>query len=91
MNKSDLAAKVYETIEGVTREQSAKIVSTVLDSIVNALKAGEPVAVQGFGTFKSVIAKARKGRNPITGEELVIPEVKRVKFVVSKTLKEAIQ
>ena len=46
------------------------------------------MSISGFGSFKVVQRKARKGRNPRTGEALQIPASKAVKFTPGKTLKE---
>ena len=54
------------------------------------LKQGDPVNISGFGSFKVVQRKARKGRNPRTGEEVQIPASKVVKFKPSKALKESL-
>ena len=54
------------------------------------MKAGEPITLVGFGTFKVVERKARKGRNPQTGEEIDIEASKAPKFTAGKALKEAV-
>jgi len=51
----------------------------------------EDVALTGFGTFKVVKRKARKGRNPYTGEEIKIKATKAPKFTLGKALKEAVK
>jgi len=53
-----------------------------------ALKKGDAVSISGFGSFKLVQRKARKGRNPRTGQGIQIPASKAVKFTASKALKE---
>ena len=62
----------------------------VFSSITKAMKAGEPVTLVGFGTFKVVERKARKGRNPQTGEEIDIEGSKAPQFTAGKALKEAV-
>ena len=59
--------------------------------IAKALEKGDSVSLIGFGTFKIVERKARKGRNPQTGEEIYIAESKVPKFVTAKALKEAVK
>ena len=56
-----------------------------------SLKNGDDVAVSGFGSFKVVQRKARKGRNPRTGKEIQIQASKSVKFTTGKALKDALQ
>ena len=55
-----------------------------------ALKKDDAVAISGFGSFKVVKRNARKGRNPRTGKELLIPASKAVKFTPGKALKESL-
>ena len=63
----------------------------VLSSITKALEKGDSVSLIGFGTFKVAERKARKGRNPQTGEEIYIAASKVPKFVAGKALKEAVK
>ncbi len=60
-------------------------------SEVEALGKGDKVSLIGFGTFKVAERKARKGRNPQTGEEIDIAASKVPKFVAGKALKEAVK
>ena len=75
MNKGDLINEV------------AKVVSTKKE----AQEAVDCVTVVGFGTFKVIKRKARKGRNPQTGEEIKIKASKAPKFTPGKSLKEAVK
>jgi DNA-binding protein HU-beta len=63
----------------------------VLSSITQSLKKGEDVTLTGFGSFKVVKRKARKGRNPYTGEEIKIKATKAPKFTAGKALKDAVK
>jgi nucleoid DNA-binding protein len=54
------------------------------------MKKNTPVTLVGFGTFKVNKRKARKGRNPATGEEIKITAKKVPKFVAGKSLKDAV-
>ena len=63
------------------------MVATVIEGFSSALSKGETIQLIGFGTFKVSDRKARKGRNPQTGEEIDIPEAKVVKFTAGKALK----
>ena len=63
----------------------------VLSSIVEALGKGDTISLIGFGTFKVVERKARKGRNPQTGEEIYIAASRVPKFVAGKALKEVVK
>ena len=89
MNKGDLINEVAKVVS--TKKEAQEAVDCVLSSITSAMKAGDTVALVGFGTFKVVERKARKGRNPQTGEEIDIKASKAPKFTPGKTLKEAVK
>jgi DNA-binding protein HU-beta len=90
MNTSDLIERVHETVPNLSKAQSKQAVQVTLEAIVTGLKAGEVVTLKGFGTFRTSVASARKGRNPITGETIDIPESTRVKFKPSQALKDTV-
>ena len=91
MNKTELIAKVQENID---IEVSKKDLTTILDGIIDTIKtnvaSGEKIAIAGFGSFETVERAARKGRNPKTSEEIMIPASKSPKFKVSKNFKDAV-
>ncbi|VAX30654.1 DNA-binding protein HU-beta [hydrothermal vent metagenome] len=89
MNKGELIEKVASVTES-SKAVAAKAVSTVFDTISKTLKKGENVTIVGFGTFSVVKQKARKGRNPITGESIKIKARKSPKFKAGKGLKEIV-
>lgn len=89
MNKSDLINEVAAVLS--TKKAAQDAVECVISSITRALKKGEDVALTGFGTFKVVKRKARKGRNPNTGETIKIKASKAPKFTPGKALKEAVK
>ncbi len=89
MNKGDLVNEVSKVVKSKKNAQAA--VDCVLLSITKALEKGESVSLVGFGTFKVVDRKARKGRNPQTGEEIYIAASKAPKFVAGRALKEAVK
>ena len=89
MNKSDLISEVAKVVG--TKKAAQDAVECMVSSITKALKKGENVALAGFGAFKVVKRKARKGRNPNTGEEIKIKATKAPKFTPGKALKEAVK
>jgi DNA-binding protein HU-beta len=89
MNKGDLVNEVSKVLKSKKDAQAA--VDVILSSITKALEKGESVSLIGFGTFKVAARKARKGRNPQTGEEIYIAASKVPKFVAGKSLKEAVK
>ena len=88
MNKGDLINEVAKVVS--TKKEAQEAVDCVFSSITKAMKTGDTVTLVGFGTFKVVDRKARKGRNPQTGEEIDIKASKAPKFSPGKALKEAV-
>ncbi len=89
MNKGDLINEVATIV--ATKKAAQEAVECVLSSITKSLKKGEDVTLTGFGSFKVVKRKARKGRNPYTGEEIKIKATKAPKFTPGKALKDAVK
>jgi nucleoid DNA-binding protein len=89
MNKGDLVNEVTK-VTG-TKKGAQAAVDCVFDSITKALKKKGTVTLVGFGTFKVNKTKARKGRNPQTGEEIKIKAKNVPKFVAGKALKDAVK
>ena len=87
MTKTELVSAVASSAE-MTKVDADKAVTAVLESIRDALVKGEKVSFTGFGTFEVRRREERKGRNPATGAELVIPAKNTVAFKAGKTLKE---
>ncbi len=88
MNKGDLINEVGKVVS--TNKEAHAAVDCVLSSISNALKKEDTVSLVGFGSFKAVKRKARKGRNPQTGEEINFKASKAPKFTSGQALKEAV-
>ena len=95
MNTKELAKKLQvqfeEIIEGkLNQEQSRAILDTVFSTISDALAKGEKVDVTGFGKFETKERPERNGRNPQSGEQIVIPASIVAKFKPSKALKDKV-
>ena len=90
MTKTDLIAKVAEQAE-LSKKDAEKAVTATIEAISAALVAGDKVQLVGFGTFEVRERAERKGRNPRTGEECLIPASRVVKFTPGKALKEAVK
>lgn len=86
----DIAAVVKEN-HNLNQTQALAIVKDVFGAVADALVAGEDVQVTNFGTFKPHTRAERKGRNPQTGEELLIPATKTASFKLGKQLRDAIK
>lgn len=88
MTKSELSVQLAEVV-GLTQVQAEKAVATMLETITAALKAGDRVALAGFGIFETRSRAARKGVNPQTRQEITIPAATIPVFKPSKVLKDA--
>ena len=89
MNKKELASMVAEKAN-ITQKEADKAVSAMLSSVEEALTKGDKIQLVGFGNFESKTRKAREGRNPKTGETIIIPAGRVPVFKAGKTLKEAV-
>ena len=89
MNKGDLVNEVAKVVS--TKKEAQAAVDCVIASITKSLKKKNAVTLVGFGTFKVDKRKARKGRNPQTGEVIKIKAKKVPKFVPGKALKDAVK
>jgi DNA-binding protein HU-beta len=88
MNKADLINEI-ENVLG-TREAAENAVDCFVTTITKVMKKRQPISLAGFGTFKVDDRKARKGRNPRTGESIEIAARAVPKFVPAKALKDAV-
>ena len=86
MNKRELIARIVKDTR-VSKSLATKMVAATLATITKSLKKGETVTLVGFGTFRTAVRKARKGRNPLTGGTIRIPRRKIVRFSAGKALK----
>ena len=84
MTKADIARVVYERHGGISNQEAARLVEVILDSIKHRLGTGEKVQITGFGTFMIRQKRERRGRNPQTGEEMLIRPRRSVVFKPSK-------
>jgi nucleoid DNA-binding protein len=88
MNKADLIEEVAKVVN--TKKEAQAAVDCVLATISKALKKKDAVTLIGFGTFKVTKRKARKGRNPQTGEVIKLKAKNVPKFVPGKALKDTV-
>lgn len=88
LGKSEIARTVAEKT-GLSGAKAAQAVNAVVDAITEGVQSGEEVRLMGFGSFKVAETKERRGRNPRTGEPIVIPAGKRLSFAPGTRLLEA--
>ena len=89
MTKIDIVQNVYEKL-GFSKKDSAIMVEAILDVIKENLAHGEKIKVSGFGSFIVREKKARRGRNPQTGDEIEISARKVLTFKPSQVLRKAL-
>ena len=89
LNKQELVANVAEQAS-LTKKDAEKAVNAVFEAIKSALSEGDRIQLIGFGTFEVKDRKARKGRNPQSGEEIDIPASKTPVFKAGKALKDSV-
>ncbi|MCI8603792.1 MAG: HU family DNA-binding protein [Ruminiclostridium sp.] len=89
MTKAELVSAIAEKTE-LTKKDSEKALAAVVDSITEALKKGDKVALVGFGTFEVRTRAARQGINPQTKKKINIPATKVPAFKAGKALKEVV-
>ena len=90
MTKAELIDKMAKDA-GISKAAANKALDSFIGSITTALKKKDgKITLVGFGTFSKVRRKARKGRNPATGEEIKIKASNSVRFKPGKALKDSI-
>ena len=89
MNKSELITSMAEKAE-LSKKDAEKALNAFTDSVEEALVKGDKVQLVGFGSFEVRERAERKGRNPQTKSEIVIPASKAPVFKVGKALKDSI-
>lgn len=89
VTRADLSEAVYQEV-GLSRNDSAALVETILNEMVEALTRGETVKISSFGSFSVRQKGQRIGRNPKTGEEVPILPRKVLVFRASHVLKNKI-
>lgn len=87
--RMDLTEAVYREV-GLSRNESADLVESILSHVSDALVRGEQVKISSFGTFQVRQKGARMGRNPKTGEEVPIDPRRVLVFRPSHILKDRI-
>lgn len=89
MNKSELVDAIASSAD-LPKAKAARALDAMTQSIGDALKDGDQVALVGFGTFSVKERAARSGRNPQTGEAIQIKASKAPSFKAGKALKDAV-
>ena len=89
MTKAELVDEIAQEAD-LTRKHSEVIVDAVFSSIVEALQGGDKIELRGFGSFRVRHRASRTGRNPKTGDSVLVPAKKVPYFKPGKELRELI-
>lgn len=89
MSRQDLVAAMADKT-GLSKKDAEKAVKAFMDVVSEELVKGGKVQLVGFGTFEVAERAAREGRNPRSGETMMIPASKMPKFKAGKALKDAV-
>ena len=87
LTKADLVQKVYKTHDNLTKAQATQAVEALLSTMKNCLSGGEELLISGFGKFNVKDKNARRGRNPQTGQELILDPRRVITFKPSGLLR----
>ncbi len=89
MNKGELVDRIAQKAT-VTKKQADAVLSAAIDTIMEAVSEGDKVTLVGFGSFERRHRKEREGRNPKTGDKMVIPETEVPAFSAGKLFKDRV-
>ena len=87
MKKKDLVESIAKQCD-ISKTTASDAIDIIFQSITDAINNDEKVDIKGFGSFNIIDSKARKGRNPHTGEEIEIKASRVPTFKASKSLKD---
>ncbi len=90
MTKADIVQAVYSQLGGFSKKEAADLVDQVFDAMKETLGRGEKIKISGFGNFVLRDKRQRQGRNPQTGEPIVITARRVLNFKASQLLKQAL-
>ncbi|MDD2389945.1 MAG: integration host factor subunit alpha [Desulfobacterales bacterium] len=88
LTKNEIVAQVHEM--GFTQKKSVDIIESLLEIIKRTLQQGEDILISGFGKFCIKSKRKRRGRNPATGDDLMLKEKTVVTFKCSGRLRDTI-
>jgi integration host factor subunit alpha len=90
MTKADIVQAVYTKLGGFSKKESADLVDLVFETMKETLGRGEKIKISGFGNFVLRDKRERQGRNPQTGDPIVITARRVLNFKASQLLKQAL-
>ena len=88
LTKNDLVGSIHEL--GFTKRKSVELVETLIEILKSTLERQEDILISGFGKFCVREKQPRRGRNPATGKDLILPERRVITFKCSGKLRDKI-
>ena len=89
MTKAEIVERIYEKV-GFSKKEASEVVEAIFEIVKGRLEKGEKVKISGFGNFVVHQKRPRKGRNPQTGDEIIISGRRVLSFKPSQVLKKTI-
>ncbi len=90
MTKAEIVQAIYNRLGGFSKKEAADLVDLVFDTMKETLARGEKIKISGFGNFVLRDKRQRQGRNPQTGEPMMITERRVLNFKASNILKQGL-
>ena len=90
VNKKEFADRMAEK-GGIKKKDAMKGLEMFIETLMDCMSNNERVMLKGFGRFEMKTAKKKIGRNPQTGQQVIIPEHEKIKFVASEGLADRIK
>ncbi|MBI1889749.1 MAG: integration host factor subunit beta [Burkholderiales bacterium] len=90
MTKSELIARLAERFPQLVAKDADYTVKTILDAMADALASGQRIEIRGFGSFALNCRPPRIGRNPKSGDKVMVPEKRVPHFKPGKELRERV-
>src|SRR5512147_630886 len=90
MTKADIVQAIYTRLGGFSKKEAADLVDLVFETMKETLGRGEKIKISGFGNFVLRDKRQRQGRNPQTGDPIVIAQRRVLNFKASQILKQVL-
>lgn len=90
MNKQQLIEIIAEEND-ITKDMAGRCLNTMVRTVMESIQNGEPVVLVGFGTFRRVLRKGRRVRNPATGESMELKAKAVPKFIAGTLFKQMVE
>jgi integration host factor subunit alpha len=90
MTKAEIVQAVHSQLGGYSKKEAADLVDLVFETMKETLGRGEKIKISGFGNFVLRDKRQRQGRNPQTGDPILIAERRVLSFKASQLLKQAL-